>query len=197
MESAILGARVIVAALKAGRSDAEFLSRFDRDFRAYFDHSLLMQQLCAQTFRNRHLAEFWLRACARGFRDSMVDPNLAQTVGQSWGGLNVQPAASLGLMAFNTVKTVFQEGPTAIVSALSGAGRDRAGLFGDLMALRDGWRTGMTEDQAWTLSWARDVGAAWVALAPNLLRTVNPRTAGPFTYVEQIDVAERERHDGP
>lgn len=196
MESAIIGARVIAAALKAGRGDAECLSAFDRDFRGYFDHSLLMQHLCAQTFRNRHLSEFWLRACARGFRDAMADPNLAQTVGQSWGGLNVQPAASLGLMAFNTVKTVFQEGPTAIVSALSGVGRDRAGLFGDLMALREGWRAGLGEDQTWTLSWARDVGAAWVKLAPNLLSMTNPRTAGPFNYVDQLDSAERDHHDG-
>ena len=62
MESALIAASTVIEALEHGRFDAAFLSRFERDFRHYFDPAMLYLDLCAALLRNWHFREFWMRA---------------------------------------------------------------------------------------------------------------------------------------
>ena len=66
MESALLAAPVLRAALDSGRFDVGRLAAYERAFRAYFDPAMTFLDLCAATLRNRHLAQPWLKALARG-----------------------------------------------------------------------------------------------------------------------------------
>ena len=52
MESALIASRMVLDALEKGRFDAAFLSRFDRDFRSYFDPTMLYLTFCAVLMRN-------------------------------------------------------------------------------------------------------------------------------------------------
>jgi menaquinone-9 beta-reductase len=60
MESALIASSTLLDALEHGRFDAAFLSSFERDFRRYFDPSMLFLDLCATVMRNWHFREFWM-----------------------------------------------------------------------------------------------------------------------------------------
>ena len=66
MESSLLAAPVLLAALEQGDGSAARLAGYERAFRAYFDPSMLFLDFCAEMLRNRHLARPWLKALARG-----------------------------------------------------------------------------------------------------------------------------------
>jgi geranylgeranyl reductase family protein len=96
MESALIAAPVLLDALEQGRFDKPFLSRFEREFRAYFDPAMLYLDLCATIMRNRHFKEFWLRANQRGFEAAASDPDFARVSGSMFGGLNRGPDGRSG-----------------------------------------------------------------------------------------------------
>ena len=87
MESGLLAASVIERALQHGRFDADFLSQYRRNFRAYFDPSMVFLDLCAAGMRNHHLSDSWLRTLAQGCQVAQQDPEYARTVGACFGGL--------------------------------------------------------------------------------------------------------------
>src|SRR5208282_4720884 len=96
MESALIASSTILHALERGRFDAAFLSQFERDFRRYFDPSMLFLDFCAALMRNWHFREFWMQASMRGFERAKADPDFARVAGAGFGGLNVQPLAIVG-----------------------------------------------------------------------------------------------------
>ncbi|HZZ36669.1 MAG TPA: NAD(P)/FAD-dependent oxidoreductase, partial [Caulobacteraceae bacterium] len=155
MESALIAASTVMDALEQGRFDAEFLSRYESDFRSYFDPAMTFLDLCAASMRNWHFREFWLRATARGFDEARRDPDFARVSGSAFGGLNVQPLAIVA----QVWSKIF-----AYVGDGAGLGRlfnGRAGvsgaMFGDLRALERGWSASLKEDPRWHFSWLADV----------------------------------------
>src|SRR5579872_163491 len=57
MESALIAASTVMEALEAGRFDALYLARFERDYRAYFDPAMNFLDLCAASMRNWHFRD--------------------------------------------------------------------------------------------------------------------------------------------
>jgi geranylgeranyl reductase family protein len=181
MESAVIGSRTVLAALEQGRFDAAFLSRFERDFRRYFDPPMLFLDLCAAMMRNWHLRDFWLRATARGFDTARADPMFAQVAGAAFGGLNVQPLAIVARVWANILTHAVGEGPQAIADLLAGRVGRAGGLFGDLVAWERGWRQSAEHDPAWHADWVGDVVRKAVKVQTILWTPGNPRVLGPLT----------------
>jgi geranylgeranyl reductase family protein len=175
MESAVIASATVLAALERGRFDAAFLSRFERDFRAYFDPALLYLDLVAAIMRNWHFREFWLRATQRGFAEAAADPDFARTAGSMFGGLNVRPLAIVEQIWSRVFAYL---GPGALGGLLSG--NAPAGLIGDLAALERGWRHSLAADPAWHMSWMGDLARKSARLQPTLWAGRNPRLHGPL-----------------
>jgi hypothetical protein len=180
MESAVIASRTVLAALEQGRFDAGFLSRFERDFRRYFDPALLFLDLCAASMRNWHLRDFWLRATLHGFETARADPAFARVAGSAFGGLNVQPLAIVARVWSNIAAHLVRGGPQAIADLLAGRAGRTSGVFGDLVAWERGWRRSIEEDAAWHFSWVADVVKKVAKVQPTLWAPDNPRVLGPL-----------------
>jgi geranylgeranyl reductase family protein len=180
MESALIGSRTVMDALEKGRFDANFLAQFDRDFRSYFDPSMLYLGLCAVILRNRHFQEFWMRSTYRGFQAARDDPSFGRVSGATFGGLNVQPVAVLGQIWSRIFGHLIEGGAQAIRQLVSGRGLGAAGLFGDLAAWERGWSQSIADDPAWHFSWLGDVAKAMARVQPILAAPANPRVLGPL-----------------
>jgi geranylgeranyl reductase family protein len=176
MESALIGADAIGEALEKGRFDAATLSRYDRDFRAWFDPSMLWLDLIAAMMRNWHFREFWTRATARGFTEARADPAFARMAGASFGGLDVRPLA--------TVEAVWRRifahlcGGLSIGELISGRGGFPSGVAGDLAAWERGWRSSLRADPAWHMAWLAEVAKKTVRLQTTLWTSSSPRLRG-------------------
>jgi geranylgeranyl reductase family protein len=180
MESALIGSRTVLAALEAGQFDAAFLSRFDRDFRSYFDPPMLYLCLCAQIMRNWHFRKFWWRSTLRGFEKAQVEPDFARVAGSAFGGLNLQPQAIVGQIWSSIFAHLAQGGPQAIGDLMSGRGFRASGLAGDLASWEEAWRSSLKDDAAWHFSWLADVAKALARALPSIAGARNPRVAGPL-----------------
>jgi hypothetical protein len=177
MESALIGASTISEALERGRFDAAFLARYDREFRAWFDPSMLFLDLVAAMMRNWHFREFWLRATARGFGEARADPAFARLAGASFGGLDVRPLS----IVQEVWRRIFAYlgGGGAIGDLLGGRAKFPAGVVGDFAAWERGWRTSLRADPAWHMAWLADVAGKAVRLQPTLWTSSSPRLRGP------------------
>ena len=71
MESALIASSTLLKALELGRFDAAYLANFEREFRSYFDPSMLFLGFCAGAMRNWHFREFWMRSALRGCERAM------------------------------------------------------------------------------------------------------------------------------
>ena len=179
MESALIAALTLKEALEDGRFDAAYLSRFEGDFRSYFDPSMAWLDLCATLMRNWRLRAFWLRAGVHGFARAGDDPAFARVAGSTFGGPAIQPLAIVGQMAAGMARRLIEGGPAMIADLLSGR-PDRSGdLAADWDAWTKGWRASLEEDPVWHQAWLADVVAAATRLSPVLLTTQNPRLQGP------------------
>ncbi|WP_309604885.1 NAD(P)/FAD-dependent oxidoreductase [Phenylobacterium sp.] len=180
MESALIASQTVLDALEQGRFDAAFLSRFDGDFRTYFDPPMLYLSLCAVMMRNWHFREFWWRSTLRGFEKAQSDPDFARVAGSAFGGLNLQPQAIVGQIWSSIFAHLAQGGVQAIGDLISGRGFRAGGLAGDVEAWQRAWSASLKDDAAWHFSWLADVAKALGRVLPSLMTTDNARVRGPL-----------------
>jgi menaquinone-9 beta-reductase len=177
-ESSLLAAPVLLAALEAGRFDAQQLSAYERAFRAYFDPAMTFLDLCAAVLRNRSLARPWLKALARGCELAQGDTEFARTGGSYFGGLDIRP---FGIMA-NVWGRVAEDLLLAWPRLVGGLGRmreSRATSVRDVIEWQAAWSRSLLADPLWHVRWTMDVQRKSL----RLLSTMNaaghdPRAAG-------------------
>ena len=179
MESGLIAALTLREALEDGRFDAGYLSRFESDFRSYFDPSMAWLDLCAALMRNWHLRAFWLRAGVHGFARANEDRDFARVAGSTFGGPAVQPLSILGQMAASLARHLVEGGAAAIGDLISGRPGRSGALAADWDAWEKGWRASMAHDPAWHFAWLGDVAIRAARLSPSLWTAENPRVQGP------------------
>jgi geranylgeranyl reductase family protein len=173
MESALLAASVIEAALESDRFDAAQLSGYDRSFRAYFDPSMNFVDLCAAMLRNRHLAGPWLRTLERGCRSAQRDESFARVASGYFGGPDIRPSGILGALWLWIVSDV--AGVWSSAFAADGGGP----TLSDLVEWQAALARSAVRDPLWHMRWALDVQRKWATvLADAPLRREDPRAAG-------------------
>ncbi|HEY1447693.1 MAG TPA: NAD(P)/FAD-dependent oxidoreductase [Caulobacteraceae bacterium] len=178
MESALIAAPTLLAALESGRFDAAFLASYERDFRTHFDPAMRFLDLWAAVTRNWRLREFWLRATARGFDEAARDPDFGRVTGAAFGGLDLRPLAVVEQVWSRVLAHVGQDGMAGLADLL--AGRPPTALAGDFRAWREGWSRSVAEDPGWHFAWMGDVALKWARVQPSLWATrQSPRMAGP------------------
>ncbi|CAN5697878.1 hypothetical protein BH23GEM9_BH23GEM9_19610 [soil metagenome] len=176
-ESAVLGAAVIADALAQGRTDARFLSAYERSFRGYFDPSMRYLDFVACLMRNRHFAGFWLSVVERGCALAMRDRNFARIGGAAFGGLDIRPFDIVTRMWAKTAGLLVAE--SGRFTADFAAGRLSAGsALVDMGRWSSAWWGSIAEDPAWHARWMRDVAGKWLRL-PRTVRLRDPRMMGP------------------
>jgi geranylgeranyl reductase family protein len=172
MESALLASPVLVEALAAGRCDAAKLSAYETAFRAHFDPAMTFLDLCAATFRNRHLAVPWLRALARGCELASGDPEFARTGSSYFGGVDVRPFGILGQMWVRVVEDLALVWPRSLRS-----GGTETTLT-DVVEWQSALLRSVLSDPLWHMRWMADVQRKWLRiLSPTVLRE-DPRFSG-------------------
>lgn len=178
IESAIIASRTVIAALAAGRFDAGFLSRYDTDFRTYFDPSMHYVGFCAAVMRNWHFRELLWRVTRRGFERAHMDADFGRIAGAGFGGVDVCPRAIIIQLWTAMFGHLAKGGLDAITAFLAGKapGGTARDLLGDLSAWNRGWRASIADDAAWHYAWLADVARA-LARVP-VLSTDNPRARG-------------------
>jgi geranylgeranyl reductase family protein len=177
MESALIAASTVLHALERGRFDAASLSRFERDFRRYFDPAMLFLSLCAVLMRNWHFREFWMRSAMRGCQRAMADADFARFAGAGFGGLNVQPLAIVRHVGASIFR-YWGEGTVQTLRDLMCGAAMADGLFGDLAAWWSAWDRSATEDPNWHKAWLADLAKRTERLGPSLWTQENPRVRG-------------------
>jgi flavin-dependent dehydrogenase len=176
-ESALLGADAIAGALDQGRTDAAFLSVYERTFRAYFDPAMCYLDFVACLMRNRHFCEFWLHVVARGCGMAMRDKVFAGVGGAAFGGLDVRPLDMIGRMVAKSAGQFIADSGRLASDVASGRLGDLAGIE-DVGLWHSGWWGSLADDPAWHARWMADVGRKWLRLA-RTTRLHDPRVRGP------------------
>lgn len=187
MESALIASSTVVEALEQGRFDAAFLSRYEREFRAYFDPAMRYLDLCATLMRNRHLSEFWLSSAARGYAEAAHDPTFARVAGAYFGGLELRPLAVMG-QVWAKIAAYVAEGSAEMVMDLVNGRTRRTGNFVDDFTV---WQRGMSrsflEDPRWHMSWLRDVAQRSARV---MWTSRNPRVRGASQLAGRIPTSQ-------
>jgi len=176
MESALIASETLIAALERGRFDARFLSRFDRDFRSYFDPAMRYLDLIATFMRNRHLREYCLSSIARGFAEATRDPTFARVAGASFGGLELRPSAIMGQVWTKIAYYIAEGGAEVGLALLRGKPVPAGGLVDDVAAWQRGMTRSFMSDPRWHLSWLADLART---SARFMWTPRNPRLRGP------------------
>jgi hypothetical protein len=182
MDSALIASKTVLEALDRGRFDAAGLSRFDDDFRAYFDPSMLYLELCATILRNRHFRAFGLRVLTHGFERAQKSPAFGRVAGSAFGGLDIRPLEIGGKVLAASLGQVVAGAPMAVVELLAGRAGLSRGLMGDLTAWERGWRASLKDDRTWHMSWLADLARAAARLEPRSWVAPNPRIRGALSY---------------
>ncbi len=169
MESALIGAPLLVEALNTGNFDANSLSAYEHDFRDHFNPALCPVDLCATLMRNRSFAGSWLKAMARGCELAQRDEQFARTAGATFGGMEV---SSIGITTQVWAK-VAQELGTVGVQSLSGLIRGDTRCATAAFRNIVGWQLecweSITLDPVWHTQWAADVATKWLNVAGGAL----------------------------
>jgi len=176
-ESSLLGADVLVDALERGRTDAAFLSAYDRSFRRYFDPAMGYLDFVACVMRNRHFCDFWLSVVRQGCEMAMKDATFARTGGAGFGGLDIRPLDMVGRMWAKSLGHFVGQGRRAAGELLSGR-VPFAPTLGDMTRWQMGWWASLADDPAWHARWTADVAGKWLRL-PRMVRLRDPRARGP------------------
>jgi geranylgeranyl reductase family protein len=176
-ESSLIGADVVEEALALGRSDAAYLSAYERRFRAYFDPAMAYLDFVACVMRNRHFAEYWLSVVTRGCELAMRDAAFARTGGAGFGGLDIRPLDMVGRMWAKGLGGFVAQGGRALPDLLSGRVPFGPAL-GDMARWQTGWWASLADDPAWHARWMADVAAKWLGLT-RAVRLRDPRARGP------------------
>lgn len=178
MESALIASETVAAALEHGQLDAAYLSRFERDFRRYFDPAMCYLDLCASVLRNTHFRDFWLSSMKRAFEQAASDPNFARVAGSSFGGLRLEPLPIMTQIWFAALRDVASGIGKMSSSLLSGKPGLPSGWMTDLITWQQGLRDSLLHDPLWHLGWTRDVMTKWMHLQTKLWTPANPRVQG-------------------
>lgn len=184
MESALIASSTLAESLERGRFDAAFLSRFERDFRRYFDPAMRYLDVCAALMRNWHFREFWLRAGTRGFAEAAADPVFARVAGSSFGGLDLRPLPILGQLWSRIIGYLGEGSAEMFLEFLSGRVNRPSGLIGDLGAWQRGWWRSLIDDPLWHASWLADVAKKSARLQVTLWTSGNPRVKDLLPIVQ-------------
>lgn len=180
MESSIIGARTIAAALEKGSFEEADFAPFETEFRAHFDYSMLYLSFYATMMRNRHFGDFFLSMTKQGFERAQHDREFARISGTGFGGLNVQPAAIAAQLWKGIFGHIAQGGSAALMDLFAGRGLPRDGFVGDWNLWQQGWRNSLRDDPAWHMGWLKDIVRAASKLGPSFAGQENPRVSGPF-----------------
>jgi menaquinone-9 beta-reductase len=176
-ESALLGSTVIANALEKGRTDAAFLSAYERSFRAYFDPAMCYLDFVACVMRNRHFREFWLGVVSRGCEMAMRDRTFARSGGAAFGGLDIRPLDMISRMWAKSMGQLATDG-TRLASEISSGRVTSIPGIADMGRWHTGWWGSLAEDPAWHSRWMVDVTKKWLRLA-RTTRFRDPRMQGP------------------
>ncbi len=177
-ESSIIGASVVADAVNRGRTDARFLSAYERDFRAYFDPSMCYLDYCACLMRNRHLREFWLTVVRRGCELAMRDKNFARLGGAPFGGIEVRPLDIVLQMWVKSAGQLAEDSGRFATDFLSGKTGAMSTAIADVGRWQTAWWSSVVEDPAWHSRWMADVTRKWLRLYKTT-KLRDPRTKGP------------------
>jgi geranylgeranyl reductase family protein len=161
MESAMLAARTLRAALEAGEFSAQRLAGYETAFRRYFDPSLVYLDFCASALRNRHLARPWLKAFARGCELAEGDGRFTRTVGSFFGGQDLRPFEMLGAMWSRMLGDALLAWPRLLSPDAREA---HATTPGDLLEWHAALARSAVSDMRWHAGWLMDVQRQWARL---------------------------------
>jgi geranylgeranyl reductase family protein len=175
MESALIAARVIMSALSAGRFDAEFLSEYERTFRAYFDPSMVFLDLCATTMRNKQMGQSWLKAMVRGCQMAGRDESFARTTGTYFGGLEIEPVNILSQVCMNMLSELASLVPYSLGALLTGRASPLLSFVTEMAGWQVDWWKSALGDPVWHASWSMDLQRKWLYF----LSTINNASADP------------------
>jgi geranylgeranyl reductase family protein len=186
-ESALLGAEVVAHALEQGRTDARFLSAYERSFRAYFDPAMCYLDYVACVMRNRHFGEFWLHVVESGCQLAQRDRTFARVSGAAFGGLDIRPIQLLGRMWLKSMGQMLADSGRIASEVVRGKVTAMPGIanFG---RWGTAWWSSLAEDPAWHMRWFSDVTHKWMRLT-STTRLRDPRMRGPA----QIRISARAR----
>ena len=157
IESALIAAPVIKGAIDTGRFDADFLSLYEKEFRRYFDPSMVFVDFCAAVMRNWHFREPWLRAVARGCEVAQQDLEFARTAGACFGGLEINPYSVVGEMWQKTVSELLNLFPRGLLSLIENKPSPLFAAARDWLSWQAGWWESITDDPVWHLNWQTDL----------------------------------------
>jgi geranylgeranyl reductase family protein len=180
MESGLLAAPVLAAALEGGDFSASALAPYEQAFHAYFDPSMVFLDFCAVMLRNRHLRRPWLKALARGCQLAQQDEGFARVSGSYFGGIEIRPLDIIGQVWRHSLEDLLMAWPRMISG---GRGRSGAGAAGTTPAELLDWPLAISrswlKDPAWHMSWTGDMQRQWGALMATAQRGQgDPRAAG-------------------
>jgi geranylgeranyl reductase family protein len=192
-ESALIASSTVAEAVEQGRSDAVFLSRYERDFRHYFDPAMRYLDLCASIMRNRHLREFWLRAARRGCEEAANDVEFARVAGATFGGMEIRPSNILAQVWVKLVEDMSTGSTRAVLELLRGRIDWPATWLSGIGAWYRGWGQSVLDDPLWHGAWAADVLQKWTRLLGTLRLPTDPRTRGPLAQKSSNATAARRR----
>jgi len=183
-ESALIASAVVADAVDKGRSDGRFLSRYERDFRAYFDPALGYLDLCAAVMRNRFMRDFWLDAFGRGCEMAAADPDFARTAGSGFGGMDVRPLSILSHIWKKLIEDLGTSAAATFASDFAGQARGRqaaaARWLRAIGSWTEGWWKSALDDPAWHAEWAADVFRKWMGVLERAGVQSDPRARGPL-----------------
>lgn len=178
MESAVIAARTLVAALERGRFEAADLAGYEADFRGHFDPGMRWLTFCAALMRNWHMRDWLWRVTRRGFEEAQQSPDFARTAGAGFGGLDIRPRDIVVMLWTRIFARGLEDGVRALAALIAGRSPGQDGLVGDLDAWRRGWQASLADDPAFHWQWLADLAKALAALLPVLATDANPRRQG-------------------
>jgi geranylgeranyl reductase family protein len=177
MESALLAAPVLVAAVQAGEFGAARLAPYESAFRSYFDPSMLFLDFCATVMRNRHFAGPWMRVMARGCDLAEEDEEFARTCSSYFGGLEISPLAILGQVWTRSMEEVALAWPRMLSGSSLDRGRGRDTSPGELLEWQMALGRSLLSDPVWHLQWSLDVQRRWSRVLEMASRDARDRRA--------------------
>lgn len=183
MESALLAIPVLTAAVERGRTDAGFLSAYERAYRDYFDPSMLFLDYCAAVLRNRHFSRLWLDAAERSCRRAQTDIEFAKAIGACFGGIELHLPRVLSQVGFSVVRDL-------LVPFLS-----RGSVLQDMTQSLRLWQNAaqwvscywdsLLTDTGWHVGWAFDVQHKWLRVL-DVLSSNTPDSRASSTLLQTV-----------
>jgi geranylgeranyl reductase family protein len=164
MESALLAAPVLLAALEAGEFGADRLAPYEVAFRAYFDPAMVFLDFCAAVMRNRHFARPWLSVMARGCAVAQEDEQFARTCSSWFGGLQVRPLAILGRVWAGMMQETLSAWPALLSRSSTADAAMAAASPADPLEWQAALARSMLSDPLWHLRWTLDVERRWATV---------------------------------